>query len=139
MLPFFFFFLMIRRPPRSTRTDTLFPYTTLFRSSVAGQVTITFDTPDNLAYNGSFAVQPPADSDMDHSTITATATVADPVDPALTTNGDGKIDIHVDAVVDGGSLVSGTPAASEGGATRHPTLTHHPPAGTLGRATGRER
>src|SRR3546814_8151066 len=29
---FSFFFLMIRRPPRSTRTDTLFPYTTLFRS-----------------------------------------------------------------------------------------------------------
>src|SRR3546814_5483880 len=28
------FFLMIRRPPRSTRTDTLFPYTTLFRSEV---------------------------------------------------------------------------------------------------------
>src|SRR3546814_8526413 len=29
-----FFFLMIRRPPESTRTDTLFPYTTLFRSPV---------------------------------------------------------------------------------------------------------
>src|SRR3546814_4340436 len=28
-----FFCLMIRRPPRSTRTDTLFPYTTLFRSN----------------------------------------------------------------------------------------------------------
>src|SRR3546814_14580437 len=28
----YFFFLMRRRPPRSTRTDTLFPYTTLFRS-----------------------------------------------------------------------------------------------------------
>src|SRR3546814_20947228 len=28
------FFLMIRRPPISTRTDTLFPYTTLFRSRV---------------------------------------------------------------------------------------------------------
>src|SRR3546814_11551008 len=28
------FFFMIRRPPRSTRTDTLFPYTTLFRSFV---------------------------------------------------------------------------------------------------------
>src|SRR3546814_3844368 len=27
---------MLRRPPRSTRTDTLFPYTTLFRSSAAG-------------------------------------------------------------------------------------------------------
>src|SRR3546814_17115509 len=31
---FLFFFLMIRRPPRSTRTDTLFPYTTLFRSQM---------------------------------------------------------------------------------------------------------
>src|SRR3546814_6934912 len=29
-----FFFFMIRRPPRSTRTDTLFPYTTLFRSGL---------------------------------------------------------------------------------------------------------
>src|SRR3546814_16865143 len=36
------FFLMVRRPPRSTRTDTLFPYTTLFRSCaiIAGSVTI---------------------------------------------------------------------------------------------------
>src|SRR3546814_4389982 len=32
MICFSVFFLMIRRPPRSTRTDTLFPYTTLFRS-----------------------------------------------------------------------------------------------------------
>src|SRR3546814_17526400 len=32
MCVYFVFFLMIRRPPRSTRTDTLFPYTTLFRS-----------------------------------------------------------------------------------------------------------
>src|SRR3546814_1999792 len=31
-----FCFLMIRRPPRSTRTDTLFPYTTLFRSNCSG-------------------------------------------------------------------------------------------------------
>src|SRR3546814_15675633 len=29
---------MIRRPPRSTRTDTLFPYTTLFRSLIAGNL-----------------------------------------------------------------------------------------------------
>src|SRR3546814_13905433 len=28
---------MIRRPPRSTRTDTLFPYTTVFRSALPGQ------------------------------------------------------------------------------------------------------
>src|SRR3546814_9287932 len=32
LLVFMFFFLMIRLPPRSTRTDTLCPYTTLFRS-----------------------------------------------------------------------------------------------------------
>src|SRR3546814_12839354 len=31
----FLFFLSIRRPPKSTRTDTLFPYTTLFRSFIA--------------------------------------------------------------------------------------------------------
>src|SRR3546814_19398371 len=41
MLYIIFFFLMIRRPPRSTRTDTLFPYTTLFRSVRAP---ITFNT-----------------------------------------------------------------------------------------------
>src|SRR3546814_1085263 len=35
LLVFLIFFLMIRRPPRSTRTDTLFPYTTLFRSRFA--------------------------------------------------------------------------------------------------------
>src|SRR3546814_20283603 len=33
----YFFFLMIRRPPRSTRTDTLFPYTTLFRSAYTSE------------------------------------------------------------------------------------------------------
>src|SRR3546814_12149077 len=35
MIVYSCFFLMIRRPPRSTRTDTLFPYTTLFRSEIA--------------------------------------------------------------------------------------------------------
>src|SRR3546814_19712852 len=33
----FFFFLMIRRPPTSTRTDTLFPYTTRFRSRLSAK------------------------------------------------------------------------------------------------------
>src|SRR3546814_10982472 len=40
-----FFFLMIRRPPRSTRTDTLFPYTTLFRS-------LAFQQPGDPAVGG---------------------------------------------------------------------------------------
>src|SRR3546814_14707316 len=41
----YMFVLMIRRPPRSTRTDTLFPYTTLFRSLLivgAGAIGIEF-------------------------------------------------------------------------------------------------
>src|SRR3546814_8585649 len=38
-----FVFLMIRRPPRSTRTDTLFPYTTLFRSIAVGGVVVDVD------------------------------------------------------------------------------------------------
>src|SRR3546814_14864150 len=46
-----FFFLMIRRPPRSTRTDTLFPYTTLFRSRIAVQ----FMTPVMLLTDGYIA------------------------------------------------------------------------------------
>src|SRR3546814_13292124 len=44
-----FFFLMIRRPPRSTRTDTLFPYTTLFRSQrIAGHPVL--DTAIGIAH-----------------------------------------------------------------------------------------
>src|SRR3546814_2587624 len=46
-----FFFLMIRRPPRSTRTDTLFPYTTLFRSMLILQ--LRRETPaDTVAWAG---------------------------------------------------------------------------------------
>src|SRR3546814_14224931 len=48
------FFLMIRRPPRSTRTDTLFPYTTLFRS---GGLVAVIGAEGALAVNaGSFLV-----------------------------------------------------------------------------------
>src|SRR3546814_16608248 len=52
MLPFLFidclvfFFLMIRRPPRSTRTDTLFPYTTPFRSFGSGEVDLALPAGD---------------------------------------------------------------------------------------------
>src|SRR3546814_16901289 len=40
---------MIRRPPRSTRTDTLFPYTTLFRSRRLAQSDVDVGVPDALA------------------------------------------------------------------------------------------
>src|SRR3546814_5281040 len=37
---------MIRRPPRATRTDTLFPYTTLFRSSAKARTSISASSSD---------------------------------------------------------------------------------------------
>src|SRR3546814_4817633 len=40
---------MIRRPPRSTRTDTLFPYTTLFRSHAEGGDVRVATMPDSIA------------------------------------------------------------------------------------------
>src|SRR3546814_989918 len=43
-------FLMIRRPPRSTRTDTLFPYTTLFRSFAAGAANVGSNIAANARY-----------------------------------------------------------------------------------------
>src|SRR3546814_8283681 len=48
---------MIRRPPRSTRTDTLFPYTTLFRSGALkhGQVWLTLAV-GAIGFGGLFAV-----------------------------------------------------------------------------------
>src|SRR3546814_10742759 len=43
---------MIRRPPRSTRTDTLFPYTTLFRSRRPGFSTVATTRPAGRAKRG---------------------------------------------------------------------------------------
>src|SRR3546814_12122443 len=42
---------MIRRPPRSTRTDTLFPYTTLFRS-IENNATLEFSSADDGTFTG---------------------------------------------------------------------------------------
>src|SRR3546814_6783250 len=53
------FLLMIRRPPRSTRTDTLFPYTTLFRSSyeTPGQTGLSHAL-EHMMFKGSAKVGP---------------------------------------------------------------------------------
>src|SRR3546814_15961747 len=50
VIAIFVFFLMIRRPPRSTRTDTLFPYTTLFRSKNGTGEGFLAVTPDGTKY-----------------------------------------------------------------------------------------
>src|SRR3546814_6718800 len=49
---FLFFCLMIRRPPRSTRTDTLFPYTTLFRSVVVHSLALGADLREHPLRSG---------------------------------------------------------------------------------------
>src|SRR3546814_18590921 len=64
----FLFFLMIRPPPRSTRTDTLFPYTTLVRSPSHGSTAIavwpkTSSVPSNPQPRSSMPPLPSSSSD----------------------------------------------------------------------------
>src|SRR3546814_13592061 len=56
-----FCFLMIRRPPRSTRTDTLFPYTTLFRSGHHLHLAVRPDAPVQMLFTGHMDTVYPAD------------------------------------------------------------------------------
>src|SRR3546814_18074237 len=89
-----FFFLMILRPPRSTRTDTLFPYTTLFRSVIAesferihrsnlvgmGVLPLQFKDGENaktLGFDGSETFDITGLQDGASKTATVTATKAD--------------------------------------------------------------
>src|SRR3546814_4285879 len=55
---YIFFFLRIRRPPRSTRTDTLFPYTTLFRSVIVLSAQNTLATAVRATERGAFEYLP---------------------------------------------------------------------------------
>src|SRR3546814_11221552 len=54
---------MIRRPPRSTRTDTLFPYTTLFRSEQAGESVLAHFL-EHLMFKGTETLKPGEFSDI---------------------------------------------------------------------------
>src|SRR3546814_10446193 len=68
---------MIRRPPRSTRTDTLFPYTTLFRSSAAGCRGSAAAQRDDRA--GSEPVTQAGPEDVHLGVVKAVAAVVDPL------------------------------------------------------------
>src|SRR3546814_13599078 len=67
---------MIRRPPRSTRTDTLFPYTTLFRSAIdvvklgllVGAAPLRLQRPDRGAEHGN---RQTADEDSQRASVQA--------------------------------------------------------------------
>src|SRR3546814_18800281 len=72
MFFFFIFFLMIRRPPRSTRTDTLFPYTTLVRSEIRFDPTTgRFLGPDGSAAAGVGWVEVAGTSQFDGAPLAA--------------------------------------------------------------------
>src|SRR3546814_12990894 len=103
---FLFFFLMIRRPPRSTRTDTLFPYTTLFRSALSA-VPLAYgqsqdDEPlDEISFPSE--EMPPADADSAVALDPATSVKSDE-DPSMVV-GDSDTDsgvVTVDSDVDSG-------------------------------------
>src|SRR3546814_21159612 len=81
MYLYVFFFLRIRRPPRSTRADTLFPYTTLFRSvsvqPFAAAAAFRRDGDDRIAPPPPHGLAPPVDDDgHGHPDRTGTGAVA---------------------------------------------------------------
>src|SRR6185312_2683157 len=67
--------------------------------AAAGTLTVTFG-PGVTSFNGTFGVQPPADSDVDLGTLTATATAAAADDPRKTLDNNANLDVTVDANAD---------------------------------------
>src|SRR3546814_604295 len=73
-----FFFLMIRRPPKSTRTYTLFPYTTLFRSGIRASTSAEFSNRDAFVLtDGSGANRFPIRAGTDGASNSAPLTAAE--------------------------------------------------------------
>src|SRR3546814_17573095 len=106
---------MIRRPPRSTRTDTLFPYTTLFRSAVAGSASATGGGASEITFVGS-----------------ASASTTDGSDPVIDLTGiAGLAEGDVVYVAGGFDATFGTAAIETAGYTAL--------VGKIGRASCRER
>src|SRR3546814_9654724 len=108
-------FLMIRRPPRSTRTDTLFPYTTLFRSVIRSL------THDGVTYELNEAGDSISDgtheSPTDGDDLSNFGFVFDPLTGVLTINTAEGGTFSVDLVGDAIGKYTYTPPASASGTT----------------------
>src|SRR3546814_1516172 len=117
---------MIRRPPRSTRTDTLFPYTTLFRSPAASPAPAPAPPPKSEA---AAPVAPPAPTgNVEAAALSPSvrrAVLEFGVDPATIT-GTGK-----DGRITKDDVVA---AAQKGGSTAPAAAASPAPAAQIGRA-----
>src|SRR3546814_13961612 len=138
---FLIFFLMMRRPPRSTLTDTLFPYTTLFRSATA-YGTLTLNGDGSYSYvldNASQAVQGLSAGEALTDSVTYIITDGDgdtaTATPTITINGaaDGVTIQGLDAPGAALSRDEDDLTARHGGATG----TDPPPTHRHGRPAGR--
>ncbi len=69
--------------------------------AVDGKITITFDNATTTDFTGSFIVQPPADSDVDLGTLTATVEAANNTDPTIKDTDADDAFVRVDAIADG--------------------------------------
>src|SRR3546814_305368 len=108
---------MIRRPPRSTRTDTLFPYTTLFRSGGNGTRSLTSASSSSSTTN--------AGGD---SSVTVSGKLAEGeagVVPSLSSYATGNSGVTLSGTVEGGiySSASGTDVSSASTQTASQTIT----------------
>src|SRR3546814_15757068 len=125
-----FFFLMIRRPPRSTRTDTLFPYTTLFRSILAAlrRPGILLLLPVLLALAARTFVAPGWMIESDASGSITVRVCSDPANPGAT--------LTIPLEKSGDHEASNTQPCPWGALAVAPIVPGTP---ALGRASGRER
>ena len=68
--------------------------------AIDGTIVVTFDNATTTGFTGTFTVTPPADSDVDLGTLTATVTAANDVDPSVTASANDQAKVVVDAVAD---------------------------------------